>query len=165
MQQEFLLFFSNFCNYSKDVLGIITRKNIRNAFILICVDTLQSIPPFVDRVPLIVRKQSKEVYADDDISKIIDDITNMMYPPTKIEALPSTFGGGLQDTFQDSEFEPLGGGPGDSFTLLDMSNYRINCMAEDDTIKNKKADSSQLEQYISQRDTDIKIMMDRPTLR
>ena len=159
-QQEYFLFFSNFCPYSKEVVGLVTKKNIRNAFVLICVDTLQQVPPFVDRVPMIVNKHTKDVYADDSIYKVLDDVSNKMYPPVKIEAMPST----AFTAFQDTEFESLGGGT-DSYSMLDMDNYRISYVEEDDNLKNKKADSSQLEQYISQRDADMSIITDRATLR
>ena len=167
MQQEYMLFFSNFCSYSKEVIGIITRKNIRKAFIFICVDSLQNIPPFVDRVPMIVQKANKQVYADEDIAKVLDEITNLLYAPASISAMPASFIG--DQPFHNSDFESLDGSMtqdgSSSYTMLDMEAFRINCIAEDDAIKVKKADSSMLEQYISQRDADIKIIADRPTLR
>lgn len=162
MQQDYVLFFSNFCNYSKEIVGSITRKNIRNAFVFVCVDTVPNIPSFVDRVPIIANKHTKQLYADENIVSVIDSITATLYPPANIEALPSLFGGG--GGYQEPEFEALGQST-DGFNMIDMDHFRITCVAEDDALKNKKADSSVLEQYISQRDTDITISMDRPTLR
>jgi len=161
-QANLILFFSNYCSYSKDVLTIITRKNIRNAFILICIDTVQNLPPFVDRVPLIVDKHSKQIFADEDISKILEIVATQMYPPVSIEAMPSSFIG--QTSFETDYENPLGGAE-DNFNMLDMDNFRIQCTNESDEVKVKKADSSLLEQYIAQRDADIKIVADRPMIR
>ena len=145
---EYILFFSNLCNFSKEVLSTITRKNIRNAFILICVDTVTNLPPFVDRVPFIINKQTRDMYVDDNIDKIIDEIHKKMYPPM-IEALPSYIGGQ-----EDSEFENLNGNA--DCNMLDLDNFRITTITEDEGLRGKKADSQLLEQYIAMRDTDVK---------
>lgn len=157
---EYVLFFSNFCNYSKDIVSMITRKNIRSAFVFVCVDTVRPIPPFVDRVPLISSITTKQIYADDNITSLIDSITRAMYPPTSIEATPAF---GMDQC--DSEFECLDQGDNStSFCMLDMDQFRITCIAEDDDVKSKRADSSQLEHYIAQRDKEININADRPNL-
>jgi hypothetical protein len=155
-EKSFLLFFSNYCNYSKEVIGIITRKNIRNTFVLICIDTIQNIPPFVDRVPMIINKQSKGIYVDEDIVKLLDAVSQQMYPPVSI--------GALNSAWDDTEFENPGGENEENFCQLDLEQFRIHCANDDDTNKVKKADSSILEQYIAQRDADIKIY-DRPMMR
>lgn len=162
-QANLILFFSNYCAYSKEVLTVITRKNIRNAFVLICIDSVQNIPPFVDRVPLIVDKHSKQMFADEDIAKILEIVASQMYPPVSIEAMPSSFMGGPTNFETDYE-NPLGGAE-DNFNMLDMDNFRIQCTNEGEEVKVKKADSSLLEQYIAQRDADIKIVADRPMIR
>jgi hypothetical protein len=152
MQTDYVLFFSNFCNYSKEVLGDITRRNIRNAFVLICIDSIANIPPFVTVVPLIACKSTKQIYVDDAISKILDEIHAKEYPAVTIEALPSSIG------FQshESDFEALGQ-DNMAYSMLDMSNFRITITDDGDETKAKKADSSVLEQYIANRDNDIKI--------
>lgn len=152
-QQEYVLFFSNFCNYSKEIIGTITRKNIRNAFVFVCVDTVRPLPSFVDRVPLIVSKQTREIFADDNIPHLLEKVTTIMYPPTSVEATPA-FGFSAQF---DSTFEELDADNNQS--CLDMDQYRIITPGnEDDDRKVRKADSSQLEQYIAMRANDMKML-------
>lgn len=162
---EYVLFFSNLDSYSMEVISHITRKNIRNAFVFVCVDSVRPLPPFVDCVPLISSKVTKKIYVDDQIIPLLNQITATMYPPVTIEAVPA-FGFG---SAMDTEFESLvqGGMPApgqDSYSMLDMNQFRISFVAEDDDLKSKKTDSSQLEQFIAQRDTDVKILSDRPNL-
>lgn len=161
MAQDFILFFSNFCNYSKDVVGVITKKNIRNAFVFVCVDTVRPIPSFVTCVPLVTSRTEKSVYVDEQIMELLDRISKSMYPPSQIEAMNSM--SGLSTGNTESEFEAFGQDNG-SFSLLDMDNFRINTITEDEEVKGKRADSSQLEQFIAQRDNDVSFVSDRPNL-
>ena len=67
-----ILFYSNFCNYSKDVINIITKHNIRNQFMFVCVDNKKyNIPEFIDRVPSIL-KLSGEVFMDEHINNYLE---------------------------------------------------------------------------------------------
>lgn len=153
-QQAYVLFFSNYCNYSKDVVSYITKKNIRNAFVFVCVDKVRPLPSFVDRAPLIVSKVTKQIYADEIIMQLLDDVYQQYYPPIQIEATPAF---GIGNNQMESEFETLDGDGASS--TLDMDQYRIHYISEDDNkLSGRKADSSQLEQYIAQRDTDIKMI-------
>lgn len=161
MAQDYILFFSNFCNYSKDVVGVITRKNIRNAFVFVCVDTVRPIPPFVTCVPLITSRTNKAMYVDEQIMELLDHIAKSMYPPTQIEAMNSMSAFSADNT--ESEFESFGQDNG-NFSMLDMDHFRINTINEDEEVKCKRADSSQLEQFIAQRDSDVKRVSDRPNL-
>jgi hypothetical protein len=50
-----IVFYSQFCRYSNDVLQLLTRKNLRSRFVMVCVDTnRQQVPAFVTCVPLIL---------------------------------------------------------------------------------------------------------------
>lgn len=67
------IFYSNYCEFSKTVISAIMQKNLKNEFILIDVNNPKvrgSLPPFVDRVPLICTKY-KNVLIDDDIIRFI----------------------------------------------------------------------------------------------
>ena len=73
------LFFSNYCEFSKEVIRDLTKKNIRSLFVLICIDeNRKNIPSCVDRVPLVITS-SQAVFIEDDIPKFItmlNQITN-----------------------------------------------------------------------------------------
>lgn len=49
-----VLFYSEYCFFSKDVLALITKKNMTALFLLVCVDAYRSqLPAFVQSVPTI----------------------------------------------------------------------------------------------------------------
>lgn len=67
-----LLFYSNFCEHSKYVVSVLIKRNIREHFILVCVDKKGlNIPPFVDRVPVIFTIR-KELFKDEDVMRYIE---------------------------------------------------------------------------------------------
>jgi len=67
-----MFFYSGFCRFSKDVLDLMTKHNIKQNFILVCVDNKNyNIPKFIDRVPSIL-KQTGEVFTDDELYKYIE---------------------------------------------------------------------------------------------
>lgn len=77
-----ILFYSNFCQFSKEVVSIITKKNIRHLFLLVCVDGQRyNIPPFVNRVPMIFTTQ-KQLYADQGVVAFLEDIEMSMAATT-----------------------------------------------------------------------------------
>lgn len=158
---RYALFFSNYCNFSKEVISIITRKNIRNAFVFICIDTYTTrpLPDFVDRVPLVTCLSTKQVFYEDSINTVLESISNAMYPPQHVEAAP------VLHSIQESEYEAFGQDTS-SYSMLDMNNFRINTVADDeDGVKGRKLDSSQLEQLIASRDTDVSLLSDKMTFR
>ena len=53
-----LLFYSKFCQFSTEVVGLLRKHNRRSMFMCICVDDYD-VPSFVDCVPLIVTKDSR----------------------------------------------------------------------------------------------------------
>jgi hypothetical protein len=63
--QKDILFYSNFCEFSKEVLGILIKNSLKEAFMLVNVDNRQlQLPAFVDRVPLIYAA-NKKVFSDE----------------------------------------------------------------------------------------------------
>lgn len=79
MSTKHILFYSNYCPYSKEVLQTITKKNLSSAFVLVCVDHGKyELPPFVDRVPIIVActQESKIVLKDDTILSFLNSTGN-----------------------------------------------------------------------------------------
>lgn len=76
MSDKHVLFFSNFCKYSKDIIVLITKKNLTNFFVLICIDNPSvrgKLPSFVTCVPTLVTNK-KEVLVDDTIAGFLEFI-------------------------------------------------------------------------------------------
>lgn len=55
MSSRNVLFYSEYCFFSKDVLALITKKNMSAHFLLVCVDAYRNqLPAFVKSVPTIL---------------------------------------------------------------------------------------------------------------
>lgn len=69
------LFFSEYCEYSHEVLGLIRQQNLSQTFNFVCVDNQRSLPQIVDRVPLIITNQN-QVLVDDQIVSYLSNLYN-----------------------------------------------------------------------------------------
>jgi hypothetical protein len=80
-----LFFFSKFCEYSNNMLGVISKKGIQKNFHFVCIDnkTSKQLPPFVDRVPLIYTTR-KDVLTDEFVSNYIET----RYPSPAMRDMP-----------------------------------------------------------------------------
>lgn len=157
-----LLFYSNFCDYSTNLIHILNKKGIRDNFILICVDKKDiKIPSFIDCVPTILTPK-KEKYTDEAILKYLElktqKITNI-----NEDISPFMFGQSLnsgQYTFLTSD----GNGydtSGDAFNSVQNNNFvilghdqRITAPKENEDNKTNKFDSALLEKYMNARNSD-----------
>ncbi len=153
---KFVLFFSNFCKYSKDVIAFITENNIRNDFVLISIDSYKNIPSFVDRVPLIFANDSKEVFTDDKLDKLIQQIAVQKRNQTLMSFNEDKTGGFC---FIDDAGATVCSTTG-FMSLDEFTEHRIPTPEEfnTNTVKSKKADTSALEKYMAQRDDDLRIV-------
>lgn len=71
--QKHILFYSNLCQFSQDVIQTIYKKNVRDRFINVCIENpkfQKSLPPFVDRVPMILTADKQLVVDEDGRSNI-----------------------------------------------------------------------------------------------
>lgn len=72
--QKDILFYSNLCDFSKEVLQNIAKYQIKDKFLLVCVDNKNlKLPPFVDRVPLIYTV-SKKLFADENLMNYLQSM-------------------------------------------------------------------------------------------
>lgn len=85
-----ILFYSNHDDYSKQIINIVKKNNIKNIFPLCIDDSKIKIPNFITVVPSIYVNKSKEIIVDENIKLFIDK---------KI----------LQDKKQMDSIEPYGG--------------------------------------------------------
>lgn len=94
-----LLFYSNFCEHCNNLVNMMIKKNVRDSFILVCVDKRDlKIPGFVDRVPTILTAK-KEIYTDDSLYKYVDSKIVKHNAQTE-EILPFM----LQDSLNSSQY-------------------------------------------------------------
>ena len=156
--QKDVLFYSNYCDYSKEILGIITKKNIRNDFVLVCVDSrTHQLPPFVDRVPLVFSKD-KQIIVDEAITEYVDsrggDSSSSLEPFALFAcAGKANYSDGFSYITEESDNDMMKG-----YMYLNTATA-ISTVAEDpDSGKKSKIDSSILEKYMAERDNDIKII-------
>jgi len=78
-QSKDILFYSNFCEFSKSVLVLIQKKDCRENYVLVCVDNPQvksKLPKEVDHVPMIITK-TKHVISGDNIIKYVDTFSSL----------------------------------------------------------------------------------------
>ena len=62
-----VLFYSQYCEFCNEVLRLITKKNLRAMFAMVCVDQNRyQIPRFIDRVPMILTPD-KRLLSDGDV--------------------------------------------------------------------------------------------------
>lgn len=157
-----LLFYSNYCDFCKEVINVLIKKNIRNRFLLVCVDTRKfDIPSFIDRVPSILNSKTNEVYMDGDVYKYIDSVYLSTIQHQEISPLFSVYGNSLYS----SSFSSLG-----DEDMKEDKNYQwlgndemINPQMDDTKPKTEKMDSSCFEKYLEARqndDTFLKKIMD-----
>lgn len=158
-----LLFYSNFCDYCKTLLNTLIKKNIRDNFLLICVDRKDlPIPNFVDRVPLILTIK-KEVFVDDAIQKYIDLKTNKTF--VQEEIAPFMFEGGInssQYTFITNDGNSYDNSSDLRYDMLQSQNFvmlgndqKISAPVDKEAdSKSSKFDSALLEKYMNMRAID-----------
>lgn len=167
--QKHILFFSNFCHYSKDLMNLIVKKNIKHLFVFINVDDAAqrglTLPPVVDRVPMIITS-NKQVLADDRIMVFLQD----MAAPREEQISPFTITGRGNGSAYSDGFSYIHGDEQectDDFCrgfgrLNDHESTRVDAAntAEMFTSRDKKQDmtSQAYERLMSERDNDMKML-------
>ena len=146
-----IIFYSNFCNYSKEILTQISKTTLNDKMTYICVDDRNiTLPPFVQAVPTIYLINEQKVIVDEAIVPWIKSKTQ----PTQTDEIGSYFGG---DSFSSS-FSNLDDSQDKSFTneftYLDTPIESINTPQEStDSNKNSKNSYEQLEMQRKQEFT------------
>ena len=69
-----MIFYSNFCTYSKEVINNISKTPINDKIIYVCVDDENiKLPDFITAVPTIYLVNEKQIVVDEDITAWIKD--------------------------------------------------------------------------------------------
>jgi hypothetical protein len=150
--QKDILFFSNYCEFCKEILGMITKNNLKEQFMMVCVDNKQlRLPPFVDRVPIIYTSD-KKLFSDENLINYIQ--TKVVTTTLQPYALVGTNTGAYSENFS---FIETGDNLAEDFSInynyLGMD-QQIYAPKEDDD-SNNKVQSNVLEKYMADRANDI----------
>ena len=149
-----ILFFSSYCDYSNDILNMMVKKNVKNDFMLVCVDNSKfQLPQFVDRVPIIFTKRDELIY-DDSIIKYIEETSQSGIEvvediqPWSIQQ-PSNYTNQFSFLMDESCDNQNKG-----YTMLGYD-QKITIPQEDtDVSKKDRFDSSQMDKYMQERKAD-----------
>ena len=105
-----IIFYSNYCSYSKEIINQIAKTPIHDNIIYVCVDDDNiQLPPFVKAVPTIYLVNDKKIVVDESISGWIKD---KIRKPKDSEiqayygACDNSYGGSFS-TIDDSEIKPF----------------------------------------------------------
>lgn len=75
-----VLFYSNYCVYSKQLLTDMSKMNIKSNFVMVCVENYKSsIPRAIDRVPTILTR-SGNILVDEDIARYLNSYRSSRQP-------------------------------------------------------------------------------------
>jgi hypothetical protein len=156
-----VLFYSNYCVYSKQLLTDMSKMNIKSNFVMVCVENYKnSIPRAIDRVPTILTR-SGDILVDEDIARYLNSYRSSRQPENhqqsrQQEQMPP------EDTFSrtNAGFSYLGddtqtdgGGGGASYGIFGEDQH-IETPDDD----NKDDDHTvSYERYKASRDADVNI--------
>lgn len=151
------IFYSEYCDYSMEILEMIEKYKLKDMFTCVCVDTIQDLPHIVDRVPMIITKTNDIIYDDD----IISFITNT-YKKTinSINALGNDQSSSFSFINENEvEKEELNEFQIRMYNYLDDDTGNdISLVTNIDTHKKNKMDQSEIEKYKRERDIDIQLL-------
>jgi hypothetical protein len=166
-----VFFYSNFCEHCKNLIGLLIRKNLREKFILVCVDKDEiksKIPKFIDSVPSILTATKNLYTGEDMIQKYLNSKTQALQETTD-EISPYMMDAGFnssQYTYISSDGNNYDTGAdlkndmlqNNNFVLL-SSDQRITAPADREAEnKSAKFDSSALEKYMNTRSFDDELI-------
>ena len=163
-----MLFYSNYCQYCKDIINIITKRNLREYFICVCIDTNKyKIPPCVTHVPTIITR-NKEVISDVQVNLYIDRLANYNANPVEDIAPLDSIAGGYSSSYtllSQNGYDNEGTANEtctNNFCALNMYDYRINTPNDDNASTNgtkaSKFDDSMYERYLNSRNADDEVL-------
>jgi len=166
MDKKDLVFYSNYCEHSKNLINLLIKKNLRDSFILICIDKQGiQIPSFIDRVPSILTVK-RELYTGDVIDNYIyniiqsqtkqenqdDNVTPyMMSSATNSSQYTFITNEGEYDTGCDIKNDMM---QNNNFVLLNADQKIMIANDREAENKSNKFDSSVLEKYMNMRKFD-----------
>lgn len=155
---DLVLFYSEQCEFSIDVLNDIRKNSLENQFIFVNIDNPSiKIPPFVEAVPLVFSKENKKLYIEDEIDKLLSEIKSQ----SKISSIMSASDQlkGLTDKFSfiSDKDNNMGSRGYNSINSSDDKLTPVLTSSEGGS----KFNESHYNTYLSQRDNDVASMFPR----
>lgn len=151
-----ILYVSNYCKYSKDVLNDLKKyKKVASSFNIQFVENI-NLPKYVDRVPLIYTR-SGDVMIDEKLSNYIENIKKRYELDIKPFAT-NEMGGNMSDIYSyvtDDTITPLD----HAFSFLDKEGNEENGIytPSDDNFEEKKISTVNLEKIMMERENDLQL--------
>jgi hypothetical protein len=148
-QQKDIIFYSNFCKYSQDLLKYIVKQDLKKMFVFVCVEkNRQRIPPQVDKVPALFLTNERRVLFEDDIIECIQSsVINIAPSEQPCSSFSDTF-----SILEDDTMMPNQSVDSKRFSIFGQE-QRIHTPEED--TGNKNDNELSLERYNSMRESDI----------
>jgi hypothetical protein len=151
MSGKAILFYSSYCQFSRDIINYIVKKDLKPNFVFIPVESNKDrIPPQVDRVPALLLGQTGHIIFEDDILQFINTLCEDVEPQ---EHLSSAY----SDNFSFIEGEDMNSNTSTSLCknfAIFGNEQRIHTPEEEGVTKSEN--NKMLDTYKNQRDVDIK---------
>lgn len=152
-----VLFYSGHCQYCRELMDYITKRDLRPYFVFICVDGGKvRLPPQVDRVPALMLRKERQLLFEEEIYQFIgvpdqEDVAPVEQPTS---AYSETFA--FIDDNNATGIAPVAGSK--NFALFGHEEH-INTPEDDGSggVRSKSGTDSSgvLDRYMSQRAKDI----------
>jgi len=150
-----IVFYSNYCNYSKELVNKLSKTKLHDSLIYICVDDKNiSLPNFVNVVPTIYLYENKQILTEDDINNWVNQ--NLQTDDDNEDVI-AYHGNSIGLSGFSTNFSFLEG-DNDSmiakYSFLDSSSKIETPKEFNDSKTNSKKN---LESFMAQRENDIKL--------
>lgn len=164
--QKDILFYSHFCNFSKEVLSMMHKMNVKNDFLLVCVEKFsKNIPKNITCVPTILTRTG-QLLVEDDIQGYVQIVASHKKSggsggngsSTAPQDIFSNTNAGF--SYLDDPVEGNNGVDSGAYGIFGMD-QRIDTPDEDSDLSGES--TINYERFKAQRDTDIQIA--QPTQR
>jgi hypothetical protein len=150
---KFILFYSSYCQFSRDIINNIVKKDLKSNFVFISVDTNKHrIPPQIDRVPALLIPSGRVLF-EDDIVNFLNSATEDIMPLEQPSSAYSDNFSFLEDEEQSSQ--------GTSNTLLKNfavfgTEQRIHTPEEDGGASKGGGNMKGMDSLQAQRENEVK---------
>jgi hypothetical protein len=162
---KILLFYSEYCQYSKNLLEQIAKNDLRGEFLNVCIDSASyNIPKFVTKVPMLYSKENNRVLVEDEIMDYVDILIKkkasikqedvQYYSQVEMDNKFSDNFSFLNDENQKRSFVFLNEDNTFNDNIIKQSNKPVK---EDEP--SNRIDSATIEKYMMKRDADFNSAM------
>ena len=162
--KEYIIFYSTGCQHSSEILQRLSIMGIRDRFLEINIDSSRvQIPAYIDRVPTIVIRRTRELVMDDMLDIFLGSFQKQKNQ-TVTDFLPASDGfKGLTDGFSfiDEDGHSMGSM---NYVSLDNVHQQSELKPVIPKEDNEKFNESNYDKYISQRDTDLSKLFPRQNM-